>query len=99
MPRDVEPTADPDPVMLEDVIEEPRQRSRARRPSSHARMKPDRHQGGPFRALLVELVERRLQIGLKIRGRGETRGGRELSVVGLHRIGNHEMALSADMVQ
>ena len=57
MPSDIEPTADPDLVVLEDVIQEPRQGARSGWPSGHPRMKPDGHQGGSFGALLVELVE------------------------------------------
>ena len=68
MPRDVDPAADPDAVVLQDVVERRGERPGASRPARQARMEAHRHQRRRLGALVIQLIERRLEIGFEVRG-------------------------------
>src|SRR4051794_20103559 len=53
MSRHVDATADPDPVVALDVVEEARERAGTRGTPRNARVQPDRHQAGLVLALQV----------------------------------------------
>ena len=95
MARDVDPAADPDAVMLQDVVEKPRQRPGARWPASDARM-----EAIDMRAGLVPPPRRvgRMSLSDSFRNPKMSKAGRlrKLSIVGVHRIGNDEVRLARD---
>ena len=93
----VDAAADPDAIMLQDVVQRRGKRSGSRRTASQAGMETDRHESGRLGALLVKLVEGRLEIGFEIHWRTESGGQREFSVIGVHRVGDDEMRLAADL--
>src|SRR6185437_10253627 len=95
--RNVDPTADPDAVMLQDVVQRRAQRAGARRTAGQAGMEADRHKSRRLGALFVKLVEGRFEIGLEIRWRAEPGGEREFSVIGVHCVGDDEVRLAGDV--
>src|SRR5579863_10722160 len=94
---DVDPSADPDPIVFQNMIEKAGQGSGAGRPTGDARVEADRHQERRLPALFIKLVEGRLEIDLEIGGCPEAGGLSELSVIGVHRIRHDEMGLARDL--
>src|SRR5689334_22608529 len=99
MPRNLYSLADPDPLMLQHIIEKALQRTDSSRPSDDPAVQPDRQHLGCIQsrrvAFTVQRVEGRLEILEKLHPRVETLCGREAHVIRIERIRNDEVRYAA----
>ena len=89
--RDVEPGCNPDAIVAERIVKEPRERERASGPADQAAVQADRHHLWRDVAFGIERVERILEIGVELIAGVEALRGGEAHVVGVERIGRHEL--------
>src|SRR6266849_5154091 len=90
VPRDVHPTAYPDAVVLEHVIEEARETGRAAGAACQPHVEAHRHHLGRPRPFRIENVKCVAQIGVEILARIEALHSSELHVVVVHRVRNDQ---------
>ena len=95
MPRNIDPSAEPDIVMARDMLDKPLERLKAAGAPDQSAMEADIHQAGRLCALFVEHVETVAQVSEKGLSPIEPRRGGEPMIVDISRIRNDELLLAA----
>ncbi len=91
MPGDVDPAANPNPVLAGNIIEKSHKRRRPPRPARKTAVQTDAHHPGLLDTLCVKYVESIFEIGEKLIAGIETRGRGKTHIVAIERIGYDEV--------
>ena len=91
MAGDVEPGRNPDAVMAKGIVDESRERERASGPPDEPAVQADAQHLRRDVAFGVERVERILEISVELVARVEALGRGEAHVVGVERVGRHQL--------